>query len=232
MTYSRRDLDVSHGNIFETLRQRVMASNALQPHEKRAAYWFQTHSTQLDQWQRRTRNTTFSTLAQSQFEKKLVPPKAVQAGALYFFRYDALGTLTLPYYDRFPLVLVLDKTADTFLGLNFHYLSYRMRAVLFDNLYSTYLVSLPNPLQSRLKVTYDILESVTKYKAFRPCVKRYRYTQCRSACMQVGETEWDLALFLPVEMFNHKTRNQVWKDSLDDLKDNDTVEDDVDDSSE
>ena len=40
----------------------------------------------------------------------------------------------------------------------------------------------------------------------------------RTALLQVGETEWDVALFLPVEQFAKTTRLDVWNKSLADLE--------------
>lgn len=205
---------MSRANVFDTLRQRVEQNQGLLPQEKRAMFWFRDASTTLLQWQREMRNQSYTQLSQQKFTKQLVPPKAVQLGALYFFLYTPLNTLTLPYYDRFPLVLVIDRDADSFLGLNFHYLPYRTRAILFDALYSTRLQTRPDNLKSRLAVNYKLLNAVSKYKAFRPCLKRYRYNRVRTALLQVGETDWDLALFLPVEQFSKKLRTEVWQESL------------------
>ena len=44
-------------------------------------------------------------------------------------------------------------------------------------------------------------------------MKRYRYNSMRTALLQVGETEWDIALFLPVEQFAKTTRLDVWNKS-------------------
>jgi len=49
-------------------------------------------------------------------------------------------------------------------------------------------------------------------------VRRYRYSSLRSALLQVGETEWDVALFLPVEQFAKSTRSSVWTESLKDMR--------------
>ena len=43
-------------------------------------------------------------------------------GNLYFFHYTPKNSESLPYYDVFPLVLILAKYNDGFLGLNLHYL--------------------------------------------------------------------------------------------------------------
>ena len=139
-------------------------------------------------------------------------------GCLYFFLYVPIDRNTLPYYDRFPLVIVLEKYKTGFLGLNLHYLSYRVRAMFFDMLHSERLMRTGDPFRTRLRVTYKMLKSVTKYKAFKPCVKRYRYSSMRTALLQVGESEWDVALFLPVEQFAKSTPSGVWSDSLKDMQ--------------
>ena len=38
----------------------------------------------------------------------------------------------LPYYDTFPLIMLIGYEKETFLGLNFHYLNPRYRALLLD----------------------------------------------------------------------------------------------------
>ena len=201
-------------NIFETLRARVEKSDGLLPQERRAMLWFESYNRELLSWQARNRGKSFSTVSSSKFDKQLVPPKTARMGCLYFFLYAPIHKDNLPHYDRFPLVIILEKDETGFLGLNLHYLPYRLRAMFFDMLHSTRLLRTTDPFRTRLLVTYKMLKSVTKYKAFRPCVKRYRYSSMRTALLQVGETEWDVALFLPVEQFAKTTRTDVWSESL------------------
>ncbi|MEK9888327.1 MAG: hypothetical protein VW735_06270, partial [Gammaproteobacteria bacterium] len=56
-------------------------------------------------------------------------------GRMYMFQYDPKGKDTLPYYDVFPLIFVLEKYSDGFLGMNLHYLPPVFRARLMDRLY-------------------------------------------------------------------------------------------------
>ena len=205
-------------NIFETLRARVEESGALLPQERRAILWFQDYHSDLQAWQDKHRNETFSAVSRSKFDKRLVSPKISMVGCLYFFLYAPIDRANLPHYDRFPLVIILKKDEKGFLGLNLHYLPYRVRAMFFDMLHSERLLPSEDPLRARLRITYKMLKSVTKYKAFKPCVKRYRYSSVRSALLQVGETEWDVALFLPVEQFAKTTRSDVWDESLKDMR--------------
>ena len=58
----------------------------------------------------------------------------VSFGALNMFIYDPKLKNKLPYYDTFPLVLPLERYRDGFLGINFHYLPYALRARLLSRL--------------------------------------------------------------------------------------------------
>jgi hypothetical protein len=203
--------------IFQTLRERVEKSGGLLPFERRAMFWFKEQHQTLDQWQRQNINSTFTTVTQQKIAKKLISPRGVLPGYLYFFVYQPFYAKQLDYYDRVPFTLVLERDKTGFLALNFHYLPYHIRAAFFDVLHSTRLQKSKDPLKSRMMVTYKLLTTVSKYKAFRPCLKRYRYTNCRSQVLQVGETEWDIALFMPVEHFSKMSRTAIWKESLVDI---------------
>jgi hypothetical protein len=41
----------------------------------------------------------------------------------------------------------------------------------------------------------------------------------RSGALLIGESEWDIAMFLPVEQFAKATRTQVWNESLANISD-------------
>lgn len=199
-------------NIFQSLRERILRSNAYQPMEKRALHWFRTFQSDLMQWRRNVGKPTWAQLEQEPIAKRVVSPSKIVPGSLYFFLYEPKGLQKLDYYDRFPFVLVLDQDEMGFRGLNFHYLDYFWRAWLFDNLYERRRKH-SDPLKVILPFTYDILANSTKYKQFRPCYRRYLFAQLRSPMLQVGESEWDVALWLPVELYRKASVTEVWKDS-------------------
>ena len=210
-------------NIFETLRARVEKSGGLLPQERRAMFWFSQYSAALTSWQARHTGTKFKTIEGELPSQMMVSPKRAFPGYMYFFHYEPAGKHELPAYDNFPLTLIVQRETNGFLGLNFHYLSYRSRAMLFDMLHQALVIQGPDPdgsgpkgpdpLRTRMRATYKVLTSMSKYKAFRPCMKRYRNSQFRSPLLQVGSSEWDLALFLPVEQFRKSTRADVWQES-------------------
>lgn len=138
-------------------------------------------------------------------------------GKLYFFYYDPKTKNDLPYYDRFPLVLVLDKQEDGFLGLNLHYLPMRYRVAFLDKLMD-YAVVDGNKDIERMRVSYDILNASRRYKEFKPCLKKYLYGHIQSKMLMVLPNEWDIAAFLPIQQFRKATANQVWQESLEEIK--------------
>lgn len=133
-------------------------------------------------------------------------------GQMYLYFYDPKWKKELPYYDRFPLVIVLEQYRDGFLGLNLHYLPPKLRAVLLGKLLDLATDKRWDE-RTKLKISYDILKSAAKYKEFKPCVKRYLNNHLRSRFLKVNPREWQVAIFLPVERFEKKTKTAVWQDS-------------------
>jgi len=140
-------------------------------------------------------------------------------GHLYFFLYHPKTAKSLPYYDAFPLVLVLQKFDDGFLGLNFHYLPIVLRAAFLDKLMNFAKYDGKDDPQ-RIKVSYDILSSTKRYRAFEPCLKRYSYSQMGTKPLKVESNEWETALFLPIQNFKKAKSNKIWHDSINTMKNN------------
>lgn len=135
----------------------------------------------------------------------------VRPGFMYMFAYDAKHKDTLPYYDRFPLVFPFSADSEGFLGMNLHYLPHLLRARLMDALYN--LVSNAKfDETTKLRMSYDILNGSSRYKYFKPCVKRYLFSQMQTKFLFIPSSEWDIALFLPLERFT-VTKSIVYKDS-------------------
>ena len=93
-----------------------------------------------------------------------------------------------------------------------HYLPPKMRAQLMDALYS---VSSDNNYdeQTTLSISYKILNSASNFRLFKPTVKMYLASQVRSRFIKINSSEWDTALFLPVQSFQKASNSKVWSDS-------------------
>lgn len=136
-------------------------------------------------------------------------------GGMYFFAYDAKYKDILPYFDRFPLVLMLERYDDGFLGLNLHYLPLKYRIAFLEKLMSHATAQYNNMGEVyRIKITYEILKAATQFKEFQPCLKRYLWSHIQSkVILKVEPEEWDVAAFLPIQRFHNAPSQTVWKDS-------------------
>ena len=162
-------------------------------------------------------------LRQKAAEVRTVNPKAtiqqgpfltnrIITGNMYLFAYDPKTKEDLPYYDRFPLVFPFRRVPDGFYGINLHYLPPLLRAKLMDALYDT--VNNDNMDETtRLRINYRILQSAAKFRYFEPCVKHYLNNHVKTRFLKVDPTQWDVALFLPLERFAKANKLKVYADS-------------------
>ena len=133
-------------------------------------------------------------------------------GKMYFYSYNPKWKDKLPWYDTFPLVFPIERYPDGFLGLNFHYLAPKHRAILMDQL-KAFANNKKYDETTRLRLTYNMLKGFTKIKRARPTVHRYLSSKVNSKFVLVNADEWEVALFLPVERFKKANKKQVWAHS-------------------
>jgi hypothetical protein len=133
-------------------------------------------------------------------------------GRMYFYFYDPKHKATLPYYDRFPLVLPVERYPDGFLGLNLHYIHPKQRIILLDKL-SDFATNSKYDETTRLRLTYATLASATKAFEATPCIKRYLFNHVESRFLEITADKWDIAALLPFEYFVGASKSKVFKDS-------------------
>jgi hypothetical protein len=156
-------------------------------------------------------------------EKSGGSPARLAPGRMYYYGYRPKGEATLPFYDRFPLTLVLQREAGGFLGLNFHYLHPNDRANFFNNI--SRFINDPEYDQNsdaRIAVTYQALKtakttgSAKKGRAlefYKACTKRYYYSNIVTKVVDVPPVYWKFMLFLPIDRFSNILREEAWKKS-------------------
>ena len=185
-------------SLFDTLQAQAFRAG-ITPRTKQAQNWFRKKVKDLGDVNRR------SLLKDSALEKS----SQNIAGSMYMYFYDPKHKATLPYYDRFPLVIMVEPAEGGFYGLNLHYLPPGVRARFLDALMQTAPKNITDT--SRLKLRYDLLKGVRKFKEFEPCFKRYLSSQIKSQMVKVPMTEWDIAIFLPTEQFAKVKAESVWR---------------------
>ena len=134
-------------------------------------------------------------------------------GKLYLFGYNPKTKNELPYYDSFPMILLLDYTENGFIGLNFHYLYPIDRQMFFNKLvrYVNDTKFDKNP-DAYLNVSYANIK-IAKNSYYKPTIKRYYYKNIVTKITEIPPIYWKFMLFLPLERFQKEVKESVWKES-------------------
>jgi len=149
----------------------------------------------------------FGVPSQKQLLEKESTSYRLNVGNMNFFVYDAKHKKTLPYYDKFPLIIPIDETNNYFLGINFHYLSISYRISLMEK-----LMRFQRTQQNEQRVLAE-WRNIKNFKEVRPTIKKYLKRHVRSPFVKIEQEEFKLALMLPVQDFAKATRNKVYYDS-------------------
>ena len=133
-------------------------------------------------------------------------------GKMYFYFYDPKTKDTMPYYDRFPLVIPIESYNDGFLGLNLHYIAPKYRMTLLDKL-SVTASNKTYDEKTKLKLNYKYLANASRVFEATPCIKRYLFSQIQSRFLEITADEWDIAALLPMESFVGASTSKVYAES-------------------
>lgn len=180
-------------NPFVALRQQV-------GDQERSVQWYQAQVRKLG-----TINTN-QLLREGTLVSQIFP------GFMYLFAYDPKYKDTLPFYDRFPLVLPFRKVEDGFYGFNLHYLPYMIRLRMLGFLHQ-YATNQEMDETTRLRFSWRLLESSARLKPLRFTVKHYLLNHVKSRFMKVPYNDWVIASQLPVERFVGAQKDSVWRET-------------------
>lgn len=188
-------------NLLDKI-QTSLSREGLKPRTTQARSWLQT----------KIRSLNPSTRDFFKDRDRLTPTPF--PGHMYFFNYDPKTKDKMPYFDRFPLVVMVEPYKDGFLGLNLHYIAPKYRISLLDKL-DQIASDKRYDINTRLKISYRYLKAATKLYEATPCIKRYLYSNVRSRFVEVFADEWDIACMLPMETFVGSGSSRVHAQSKD-----------------
>lgn len=171
-------------NLFQQLEIEAFRAG-ITPRTKQSIEWFRKKAADLG----RVSRTNIMQQDEISLRNR---PKTTPYGNMYMYFYDPKYKDTLPYYDAFPLVIMMGPAEGGFYGMNLHYLPPILRAKALDALLG---------------------EGSVPMKYIRPTIHRYLTKHVRSRFALVDKPEWEIATFLPTQDFRKATASQVYKDS-------------------
>lgn len=190
-------------NLFQNMQIQAFRAG-INPRTKEAQDWFRKKAQTMRRVDRRA-------LMQEE-PMQLVNRQNPLIGSMNMFFYDPKGKDTLPYYDRFPLAIIVGPAEKGFYGLNLHYLPPILRAKFLDA-----LLDVTNNKKydetTRFQMSYKMLQATSKTRYFKPCFKHYLTQHVRSRLARVPAPEWEIATFLPTASWEKSSAANVYKDS-------------------
>ena len=207
---------------MESLLQRVQRETPaeIQSRSLQAMYWLRQRVQNL--------KINAESFYKSEYGKgELSKAKRQLEGRMYLFFYEPLGKKTLPYYDRFPLVLVIERLADGFIGLNLHYLPPLIRIRFLYELFKFEMIDddqgmteedsygqLQEDLRTKIRIKYDFMKDASKLRPFKPCIKRYKYSQIEGRALLISPDHWEAMSMLPLAQWKKAKQQKIWDESL------------------
>jgi len=125
----------------------------------------------------------------------------IKPGEMYFYEYDAKFKHKMDYWDGLPLIFVINRYPDGFLGLNLHYLAPLQRQAILMAFLQSANRNKFNQLK-RMRLDYVISLQLAGEALIKPMVHRYLYTQIRSPIKIVPHDMWVETVFLPIAKWN------------------------------
>jgi hypothetical protein len=186
-------------NLFATLEQEAFKAG-ITPRTRESRDWFRKKVQSM-------RNINRNTLMK---DESLLLRNRELVGSMNMFFYDPKTKDTLPFFDRFPLAIVVGPAEGGFYGLNLHYLPMNLRAKFLDALLENTTNKRYNE-STRFELTYKMLKRTSKLRYFQPCFKHYLTSNLRSRFARVPATEWEIATFLPTASWEKASASTVYK---------------------
>lgn len=137
-------------------------------------------------------------------------------GRLYAYMYDAKHKDTLPYWDKFPLIIYLGlgKQGSTTLmyGLNLHYIPPKARQEFLESLLKQYSSTKTLSNSTRLKIDWS---KVKGFKGADVMIKAYLPSHIKGPTIEIKPQDWANVVMMPTQQFVSKGKrysaNKVWR---------------------
>lgn len=171
-------------NLFQKLEIEAFRAG-IKPRTKESMAWFRQKATQLGRVGPTSVMNDEAIKLKSSIEDNPL-------GNMYMYFYDPKHKDTLPYYDKFPLIIMYGSAPGGFYGLNLHYMAPPLRAKALDAILG---------------------EGSVPAKYVKPMIKHYLFKHVKSRFALVEKPEWEIATFLPLAQWAKASSGTVYAES-------------------
>lgn len=117
-------------------------------------------------------------------------PKNVLMKRFYLFEY--IPETDVEIWDRYPLILVLEKNKDSFLGINFHFLPKTQRILFFEKIQNLTIGKEIDLNYKRTKAAFDGYLTLTR---------RYKMRRVRGPVVEIPLEYIKLFMLMDIQHF-------------------------------
>lgn len=132
-------------------------------------------------------------------------------GKIYAFVYDAKYKDTLPFWDKYPLIIFLGTNKNLFHGLNLHYIPPKARQQMLEELLVRYSSTPTISNKTKLRVKW---QDVKGFFGAQQMIKAYLPQNVKGTFIEIKPTDWANVTLLPTQQFVSKGKRyssaKVW----------------------
>jgi hypothetical protein len=183
-------------DIFARFRKEAAARN------------FRMDSPAARRWYQQEAKKLYAAHSSLELMREMGLTSRLSVGQLVMFFYDPKYKETLPYYDRFPLDIVLSVEKEHFTCLNLHYLPVPYRLAMIAEILQIQRAKTIND-KTKLKVSYQMIKSMSSLKALEPCIKKYLKSHVKSKFAVVNPKDYQLVAAMPLERFEKASTRHI-----------------------
>lgn len=141
--------------------------------------------------------------------KTVTSPNKLKLGHLYIMAYSPKWKSVLPFYDILPMFMILGKSGDRVLALNFHYLPYTWRKSIVSKL-------MKKLAQKKRALKYkDVKQALESAKVpdgyLYMCIRTYLYSHIVSKVKEFDSQNYLLVLENVMPRFKKETEEKIYK---------------------
>lgn len=136
-------------------------------------------------------------------------------GKVYAYIYDAKHKDTLPFWDKYPLIIYLglgtQGSTQLMYGLNMHYIPPKARQQLLEDLLKQYANTSTITNKTKLKINWS---NVKGYAGADKMIKAYLPGNIKGPMVEIKPDDWANVVLMPLQQFMSKGKryssSKVW----------------------